>query len=78
MLYYGSFFIAFMSIGRKIRNKKIRLYYLLCVLFTFIIEYKEPFFMKYFFPFIVLVLGMFIVQQERKKHEDLLFDRSAF
>lgn len=78
MLYYGSFFIAFMSIGRKIRNKKNRLYYLLCVLFTFIIEYKEPFFMKYFFPFIVLVLGMFIVQQERKKHEDLLFDRSAF
>jgi hypothetical protein len=78
ILYYGSFFIMFTSIAWKIKEKKNKLYYLLCVLFTFAIEYKEPFFMKYFFPFTVLALGMFIVLQERKRHENMLFNRSAF
>lgn len=78
ILYYGSFFIVYMAMACKIKNRKNRIYYLVCVLFTFIIEYKEPFFMKYFFPFIILVIGMFMVLQERKKYENLLFDRSAF
>lgn len=49
VMYYGSFLYTFVYLYKRIRERNIKIIYALFILFSFIIEFKEPFMMKYFF-----------------------------
>lgn len=65
VFYYGAFLNIYLYIANKIRNKRNQIFYLFCIVLAFVLEFKEPFMLKYFFPAIVLGIGMFMYREEQ-------------
>lgn len=66
LFYYGAFLWSYLSIAVRIHIRKNRIFFCLCSAVSFVIEFKEPFFNKYFFAFIVLVTGLGILKEEKR------------
>lgn len=64
ILYYVSFYVLLFHCFH-IRDKRIRLFLYALSVVSFAIEFKEPFFMKYIFAWMIVSLSLFQVKEER-------------
>lgn len=67
ILYYWAFYNLF-NIARPKRysSRIISLFFSLIIIIAYIIEYKEPFMMKYIFPWSIVITGLFIAKDENE------------
>lgn len=59
LLYYLAFLKLYQLPVRQIMSRSVKIFFSACILLSFIIEVKEPFMLKYIFPWMILTLLMF-------------------
>lgn len=59
LLFYMAHWNLYRSVNFYITERLIRLFLYLCVLLSFVIEYKEPFMQKYIFSYILITVSLF-------------------
>lgn len=65
-LYYTAFLNLY-NIGRiKRNNKNIYWFFVLIIILSYLIEYKEPFMLKYIFSYMILVVTLFSLLENNK------------
>lgn len=66
-LYYSAFLFLFRSVKYVRIDKKIKLYIYALIIIAFAIEYKEPFLLKYTYPWSIMVIMLFEAQNNRNR-----------
>lgn len=60
-LYYWAYYNIFTSMKpKKYSSRVISHFYFLIIILAYVIEYKEPFLLKYTFPFMIVLISLFI------------------
>lgn len=65
LFYYGAFACSVVGIANRIKNVKSKAFYRMLIVVLFVMEFKEPFMMKYFIPAIVLTMGCLIIKEQK-------------
>lgn len=70
------FYVAMLNfyIMAHIKSNKRRnyLFFVLLIIISFIIEYKEPFMLKYIFPFTIITLGLFNLKERKHRLNNMV------
>ena len=59
LFYYAFFFLLYSQHKHKNEERKVALFFLITILCSFIVEYKEPYMLKYTMPFMIIYLSLF-------------------
>lgn len=71
IVFYSSMYGSFFNIVSKIVNKEKKGFLICLILIMMFIETKEPFFLKYRFPFVLLTLSLLVLKNESfNKHKN--------
>lgn len=73
VFYYLAMFKLLMSPKLKAVSRDILLFFYVCVAFAFLIEYKEPFMMKYIFPWSIVTCKLLYLKDSNAKRQ-LIFN----
>ncbi len=67
VMYYYSLLLLFRTPKFSKCSKKMKRYLYYVTVIAFVIEYKEPFMMKYIFPWAIMTVGLFMAKDNREE-----------